>query len=194
MFPVIFLSILITTCISNFLWWTQCMRKSLVTTTLHWPCSISQSWTTTLNYGLHFFNTNSIQAEDAAVPHIIHTLKKCIEISLPSAPKSIKLKRFVAQSYIGLFLEENGPTWFREVMKNFAVECKRHGEYMCVYVLCDMSSIPAHTHTIYTQTHMCSPNLHIFTHTHTHTHIYWAPCVILYEPHSVNNEMYVNIV
>ena len=62
------------------------------------------------------------------VPHIVHSLRKCIETSLPTAPKDVKLKRFVAQSYIGLFLEEEAAAWFRELMKNFAAEAKRQGE------------------------------------------------------------------
>ena len=73
------------------------------------------------------------QCEDGLVPHIVHSLRKCIETSLPTAPKDIKLKRFVAQSYIGLFLEEDAAAWFRELMKNFAAETKRQGE-QCVGV------------------------------------------------------------
>ena len=61
------------------------------------------------------------------VPHIIHTLRKCIESSLPLAPKDIKLKRFVAQSYIGLFMEEEEAQWFRDLLQTFSAEAKRHG-------------------------------------------------------------------
>ena len=66
--------------------------------------------------------------QNGMVPHIVHSLHKCIETSLPTAPKDIKLKRFVAQSYIGLFMEEDAVAWFRELMKNFAAEAKRQGE------------------------------------------------------------------
>ena len=71
--------------------------------------------------------THTLQCEDNLVPHIVHSLRKCIETALPTAPKDIKLKRFVAQSYIGLFLEEDAASWFRELMKNFAAETKRQG-------------------------------------------------------------------
>lgn len=70
------------------------------------------------------------QAEDAAVSHLVHSLRKCIDTSLSSAPKLIKLKRFVAQSYIGLFLEEDAASWFRDLAKNFAASCKKHGKLL----------------------------------------------------------------
>ena len=68
------------------------------------------------------------QAEDATVSHIVHSLRKCTDVSLSSAPKDIRLKRFVAQSYIGLFLEEEAASWFRELAKNFAADIKKYGK------------------------------------------------------------------
>ena len=69
-----------------------------------------------------------MQCEDSLAPHIVHALKQCIEAALPSAPKVVRLKRYVAQGYIGLFIEDDAASWFRELMKNFAIEAKRHGE------------------------------------------------------------------
>ena len=80
-----------------------------------------------LSLSLSLSLTPCLQCEDSLAPHIVHILRKCIETSLPTAPKDIKLKRFVAQSYIGLFLEEDAAAWFRELMKNFAAEAKRQG-------------------------------------------------------------------
>lgn len=74
-----------------------------------------------------------LQAEDAVVPHIVHSLRRCIDTALSSAPTVIKLKRFVAQSYIGLFLEEEAASWFRELAKNFASTVKKHGESVSKY-------------------------------------------------------------
>ena len=70
---------------------------------------------------------DALQAEDAAVPHIVHSLRKCINMSLSSAPKEVKLKRFVAQSYIGLFLEEEAASWLRDLAKNSSTDLKKHG-------------------------------------------------------------------
>ena len=68
--------------------------------------------------------------EDAAVPHLVHSLRKCIDAGLPSAPKEIRLRRFVAQSYMGLFLEEEAASWFRELGKNCANDIKKHGTWV----------------------------------------------------------------
>ena len=72
------------------------------------------------------------QADDAVVPHLVHSLRRCIDTSLSTAPSLIKLKRFVAQSYIGLFLEEEAASWFRDLSKNFAASCKKHGKLSSV--------------------------------------------------------------
>ncbi len=74
----------------------------------------------------------SPQADDRVVPELIHSLRCCIERLLPTVPKTVQLKRFVAQSYIGLFLEDDGPAWLREAMKCFATDARRLGG--CVWV------------------------------------------------------------
>ena len=53
---------------------------------------------------------------------------------MPTVPKTVQLKRFVAQSYIGLFLEDDGPAWLREAMKCFATDARRLGRCVCVWV------------------------------------------------------------
>ena len=70
---------------------------------------------------------HALQSEDAGVPHLVHSLRKCIDACLPSAPKEIRLRRFVAQSYMGLFLEEEAASWFRELAKNCASDIKKYG-------------------------------------------------------------------
>ena len=57
----------------------------------------------------------------------MHSLRVCIEAALPSAPKQIPLRRYVAQGYIGLFVEEEAAGWLRDITKNFANDVKRHG-------------------------------------------------------------------
>lgn len=67
------------------------------------------------------------QCEDSKVPYLIVALKRCLEASLQQAPKEIKLKRYMVQGYIGLFLEEEAASWFREVMRKFTSEARRQG-------------------------------------------------------------------
>ena len=69
------------------------------------------------------------QCEDSLVPRIMHSLRVCIEAALPSAPRQIQLRRYVAQGYIGLFVEEDAAEWLREITRNFANDIKRHGMY-----------------------------------------------------------------
>jgi len=90
---------------------------------------------------------------------VIHSLRRCIETLLPSAPIAVKLKRFVAQSYIGLFLEEDGPAWFREVMKNFATECKRHGVYIIYIHVCNCHEFAYMQYTVYYIVVLCFDKL-----------------------------------
>lgn len=71
----------------------------------------------------------AMQADDAVVSHLVHSLRKCVDMAVNSAPSVIKLKRFVAQSYIGLFLEDEAASWFRELAQNCATSAKRHGEF-----------------------------------------------------------------
>ena len=59
----------------------------------------------------------------------MHSLRVCIEAALPSAPKQIQLRRYVAQGYIGLFVEEDAAEWLREITRNFASDVKKHGMY-----------------------------------------------------------------
>lgn len=47
---------------------------------------------------------------------------------IKDAPAEVKLKRFTTQGYIGLFLDDDIATWFREFTKSFAAEVKQHGE------------------------------------------------------------------
>lgn len=67
------------------------------------------------------------KCEDSKVPYLIVALKRCLEASLQQAPKEIKLKRYMVQGYIGLFLEEEAASWFREVMRKFTSEARRQG-------------------------------------------------------------------
>lgn len=72
-----------------------------------------------------------VQADDGSVPHIVHSLRMCIDLCLSSAPTDIRLRRFVAQSYMGLFLEEEAASWFRELAKKCAADIKKHSA-LCV--------------------------------------------------------------
>ena len=69
-----------------------------------------------------------IQCEDGLSPYVIHALKNSFLSLMKEAPQEIKLKRFTTQGYIGLFLEDEAASWFREIMKLFAVECRQQGE------------------------------------------------------------------
>ena len=44
------------------------------------------------------------------------------------APKEIKLKRYSTHSYIGLFIDEESASWFRNMMDAFASEAKTSGK------------------------------------------------------------------
>jgi hypothetical protein len=61
---------------------------------------------------------------------MIHCLKTSIDNLLPNGPNDIRLKRYVAQGYIGLFLEEEEASWLREIMKIFTMEAKKIGAYL----------------------------------------------------------------
>lgn len=67
------------------------------------------------------------QCPDAMLPQLLHTLKRCIEASMLIAPKEIKLKRYSTHSYIGLFIDEESASWFRNMMDAFAAEAKTSG-------------------------------------------------------------------
>ena len=62
------------------------------------------------------------------LPQLLHTLKRCIEASMLIAPKEIKLKRYSTHSYIGLFIDEESASWFRNMMDAFAAEAKTSGK------------------------------------------------------------------
>ena len=61
------------------------------------------------------------------MPSITHTLKVCVEAALCAAPKDVRLKRYITQGYIGLFLEEDAASWFRDITHSFATEVKKMG-------------------------------------------------------------------
>lgn len=69
------------------------------------------------------------QVDDDLIPQITHILKLCVESALPAAPKEVRLKRYMAQGYVGLFLEEDAATWFRDITHNFASEVKKLGRW-----------------------------------------------------------------
>lgn len=69
-----------------------------------------------------------MQCPDAMLPQLLHTLKRCIEASMLIAPKEIKLKRYSTHSYIGLFIDEESASWFRNMMDAFAAEAKTSGK------------------------------------------------------------------
>ena len=54
-----------------------------------------------------------------------HILHKCVEAAMPTAPKQIKLKRFSASNYIGLFLEDDVAKWFKQMMNYFESEMQK---------------------------------------------------------------------
>ena len=76
----------------------------------------------------HYLLLSQIKCEDSLVAAMIHCLKRCIEVLIPKAPQDIRLKRYGAQGYIGLFLEEEEASWLREIMKNFSLEAKKIGK------------------------------------------------------------------
>ena len=78
----------------------------------------------------HFPFPYMFQCEDCLIPHVVHSLKTCYQALADKAPKEIKLKRFTTQGYIGLFLEEDAASWFREIMKLYSVDCKKHGMHL----------------------------------------------------------------
>lgn len=99
----------------------------------------------------------------------MHALKSCFISSIKNAPGEIKLKRFTTQGYIGLFLEEDIATWFRELMKNFAVECRAHG--MCI--VCTCTQVGSVFGTMYM--YMCMYK-YIYMYVHVNVHVYMCIC------------------
>lgn len=75
-----------------------------------------------------FFSLSPLsQVEDSLAPYVVHALKTSFMSIIKDAPSEVKLKRFTTQGYIGLFLDEDIATWFREFTKSFATEVKKHG-------------------------------------------------------------------
>lgn len=75
------------------------------------------------------------QVEDSLAPYVVHALKTSFMSIIKDAPSEVKLKRFTTQGYIGLFLEEDIATWFREFTKSFATEVKKHGMVIPIVIM-----------------------------------------------------------
>ena len=68
---------------------------------------------------------NFFKVPDEKVFKMGHILHKCVEAAMPTAPKQIKLKRFSASNYIGLFLEDDVAKWFKQMMNYFESEMQK---------------------------------------------------------------------